>query len=184
MPRSCLFLGRLAAACVIGYGAISVSIQHLIQNRCSGRAIMSTGSARSACKPDGETAHPRREGASRRHPRLSQLHLQALLDKQVDGIIFTATRSYLKQPPERLALPIPVIYAFTEGPPGSISFVPDDAQGARWRRNISKRPVARAFFMSPGRMTIWPRGCARRSMAILPRLLRTDVWRVVRGVGA
>lgn len=69
--------------------------------------------------------------ATNNDPRLAQLHLQALLDKQVDGIIFTATRLDLEQPPELLALPIPVIYAFAEGPPGSISFVPDDAHGAR-----------------------------------------------------
>lgn len=68
--------------------------------------------------------------ATNNDPRLAQLHLQALLDKQVDGIIFTATRLDLEQPPEMMALPIPVIYAFAEGPPDSISFVPDDAQGA------------------------------------------------------
>lgn len=69
--------------------------------------------------------------ATNNNPRLAQLHLQALLDKQVDGIIFTATRLDLEQPRELLALPIPVIYAFAEGPPGSVSFVPDDEHGAR-----------------------------------------------------
>jgi LacI family transcriptional regulator len=69
--------------------------------------------------------------ATNNNPRLTQLHLQALLDKQVDGIIFTATRLDLEQPSELQALPIPVIYAFAEGPLGSISFVPDDVHGAR-----------------------------------------------------
>lgn len=68
--------------------------------------------------------------ATNNDPRLAQLHLQALLDKQVEGIIFTATRLDLKQPAELMALPIPVIYAFAEGPPDSISFVPDDRHGA------------------------------------------------------
>lgn len=64
-------------------------------------------------------------------PRLAQLYLEALLDKQVDGLIFTGTRLDL-QPPEILAdLPIPVVHAFSEGPPDRVSFVPDDEQGAR-----------------------------------------------------
>lgn len=69
--------------------------------------------------------------ATNNDPRLAQLHLQALLEKQVDGIIFTATRLDLAAPVELSDLPIPVVYVFAEGPPGSISFVPDDAHGAR-----------------------------------------------------
>lgn len=64
-------------------------------------------------------------------PRLAKLHLDALLDRQVDGIIFTATRLDLKPPVELSRLPIPVVYAFAEGAENSVSFVPDDAQGAR-----------------------------------------------------
>ncbi|WP_266064289.1 LacI family DNA-binding transcriptional regulator [Brucella intermedia] len=69
--------------------------------------------------------------ATNNDQRLARLHLQALLDKQVDGIIFTATRLDLKPPPELFMLPIPVVYVFAEGPPQNVSFVPDDAQGAR-----------------------------------------------------
>jgi LacI family transcriptional regulator len=69
--------------------------------------------------------------ATNNDQRLAQLHLQALLDKQVDGIIFTATRLDLKPPPELFMLPIPVVYVFAEGPPHNVSFVPDDAHGAR-----------------------------------------------------
>ncbi|MFB9948620.1 LacI family DNA-binding transcriptional regulator [Rhizobium puerariae] len=69
--------------------------------------------------------------ATNNDERLARLHLQALLDKQVDGIIFTATRRDVKPPPELLSLPIPVVYAFAEGPPQNVSFVPDDAHGAR-----------------------------------------------------
>ncbi|MBW9116548.1 LacI family DNA-binding transcriptional regulator [Rhizobium cauense] len=69
--------------------------------------------------------------ATNNDPRLSRLHLEALLDRQVDGIIFTATRIDLEPPPELTKLNIPVVYAFAQGPSGSVSFHPDDAQGAR-----------------------------------------------------
>ncbi|WP_407943718.1 LacI family DNA-binding transcriptional regulator [Martelella alba] len=63
--------------------------------------------------------------------RLAQLHLQALLDKQVDGIIFTAIRLDSEPPIDLHSLTIPVVYAFAIGPKHSTSFVPDDAHGAR-----------------------------------------------------
>ncbi|CAN7706571.1 LacI family DNA-binding transcriptional regulator [Rhizobium sp. LjRoot258] len=69
--------------------------------------------------------------ATNNDPRLSRLHLEALLDRQVDGIIFTATRIDLEPPPELTRLNIPVVYAFAQGPSNSVSFHPDDAQGAR-----------------------------------------------------
>ncbi|MDL2409473.1 LacI family DNA-binding transcriptional regulator [Rhizobium calliandrae] len=69
--------------------------------------------------------------ATNNDPRLARLHLETLLDRQVDGIIFTATRLDLTPPPELAKLSIPVVYAFAEGPPDRISFFPDDAQGAR-----------------------------------------------------
>ncbi len=62
--------------------------------------------------------------------RLAELHLQALLDKQVDGIIFTATRLDVQPPIDLTALNVPVVYAFAAGPFLSTSFVPDDAHGA------------------------------------------------------
>ncbi|MDP9811184.1 LacI family transcriptional regulator [Rhizobium tibeticum] len=69
--------------------------------------------------------------ATNNDPRLSRLHLEALLDRQVDGIIFTATRIDLEPPPELTRLNIPVVYAFAQGPSNSVSFHPDDAHGAR-----------------------------------------------------
>jgi LacI family transcriptional regulator len=69
--------------------------------------------------------------ATNNDPRLARLHLNALLDRQVDGIIFTATRLDLQPPVELAHLPIPVVYVFAEGPSDSVAFVPDDAQGAR-----------------------------------------------------
>lgn len=69
--------------------------------------------------------------ATNNDPRLARLHLEALLDRQVDGIIFTATRLDLPPPVELSELPVPVVYVFAEGPPDGISFVPDDAHGAK-----------------------------------------------------
>jgi len=69
--------------------------------------------------------------ATNNDPRLARLHLEALRDRQVDGIIFTATRIDLEPPPELTQLGIPVVYVFAQGPADSVSFHPDDAQGAR-----------------------------------------------------
>jgi LacI family transcriptional regulator len=69
--------------------------------------------------------------ATNNDPRLAKLHLEALLDKQVDGIIFTATRLDSTPPVDLLNLPIPVVYVFAKGPPDSVVFFPDDIQGAR-----------------------------------------------------
>lgn len=69
--------------------------------------------------------------ATNNDPRLAKLHLEALLDRQVDGIIFTATRLDMKAPVELTRLHIPIVYVFAEGPETSVAFVPDDAQGAR-----------------------------------------------------
>lgn len=69
--------------------------------------------------------------ATNNDERLAKLHLEALLDRQVDGIIFTATRIDLEPPPELTRLRIPVVYVFAQGPAHSLSLHPDDAQGAR-----------------------------------------------------
>lgn len=69
--------------------------------------------------------------ATNNNTRLAKLHLEALLDRQVDGIIFTATRIDMEPPPELTRLSIPVVYVFAQGPSHSLSIHPDDAQGAR-----------------------------------------------------
>jgi LacI family transcriptional regulator len=79
-------------------------------------------------------------------PRLGQLHVEAMLDKQVDGIIATGKRIDRHLPIDLSNLGIPVIYAFTQPDPNSIAFVSDDSGGARMavehlvqrgRRNIA-----------------------------------------------
>ncbi|TJW17506.1 MAG: LacI family transcriptional regulator [Mesorhizobium sp.] len=64
-------------------------------------------------------------------PRLGQLHVDAMLDKRVDGIIATGKRIDRHLPVDLSNLGIPAIYAFTQPDPGAIAFVSDDAGGAR-----------------------------------------------------
>ncbi len=64
-------------------------------------------------------------------PRLGQLHVDAMLEKRVDGIIASGKRLDRHLPVDLADLGIPVIYAFTEPDPNSIAFVSDDEGGAR-----------------------------------------------------
>jgi LacI family transcriptional regulator len=64
-------------------------------------------------------------------PALAQIHVEAMLDKQVDGIIATGKRLDRRLPLDLSNLNVPVVYAFTEGAPGSVTFRSDDAQGAQ-----------------------------------------------------
>jgi LacI family transcriptional regulator len=63
-------------------------------------------------------------------PALGQIHVEAMLDKQVDGIIATGKRLDRHLPVDLSKVPVPVVYAFTEGTPDSVTFRSDDAQGA------------------------------------------------------
>ncbi len=65
-------------------------------------------------------------------PALGQVHVEAMLDKQVDGIIASGKRVDRRLPVD-LAGPArcPVVYAFTEGTPDAVTLRSDDAQGAR-----------------------------------------------------
>ncbi|WP_245282187.1 LacI family DNA-binding transcriptional regulator [Rhizobium sp. LC145] len=63
-------------------------------------------------------------------PALGKIHVDAMLDKQVDGIIATGKRIDRSLPVDLSGLPVPVVYAFTEGAPDSVTLTSDDAQGA------------------------------------------------------
>jgi LacI family transcriptional regulator len=63
-------------------------------------------------------------------PQLGQVHLDAMLDKQVDGIIAAGKRIDRKLPVDLSNLPVPVVYAFSEGHEGSVTLVSDDLQGS------------------------------------------------------
>ncbi|WP_296744118.1 LacI family DNA-binding transcriptional regulator [Mesorhizobium sp.] len=63
--------------------------------------------------------------------RLGQLHVEAMLDKRVDGIIATGKRIDRHLPVDLSDLRVPVVYAFTQPDPGAVGLVSDDAGGAR-----------------------------------------------------
>ncbi|TIS93835.1 MAG: LacI family transcriptional regulator, partial [Mesorhizobium sp.] len=58
-------------------------------------------------------------------PRLGQLHVEAMLDKRVDGIIATGKRIDRHLPVDLSNLRVPVIYAFTQPDPDAVAFVSD-----------------------------------------------------------
>jgi LacI family transcriptional regulator len=64
-------------------------------------------------------------------PRLAQLHVNAMRDKRVDGIIATGKRIDRRLPIDLSGLGMPVVYAFTEPDPASIAFVADEEDGVR-----------------------------------------------------
>lgn len=63
-------------------------------------------------------------------PELAQVHVEAMLDKRVDGIIATGKRVDRPLPVDLSKLPIPVVYALTAGPEDGLTILPDDRQGA------------------------------------------------------
>jgi len=74
---------------------------------------------------------------------LGKIHVDAMLDKQVDGIIATGKRIDRRLPVDLSNLPVPVVYAFTQGPEDAVTLVSDDAQGARlatqWLLGLGRR---------------------------------------------
>lgn len=62
---------------------------------------------------------------------LAKIHVDAMLDKQVDGIIATGKRIDRRLPVDLSNLPVPVVYAFTDGPDDAVTLVSDDALGGR-----------------------------------------------------
>jgi LacI family transcriptional regulator len=78
-------------------------------------------------------------------PALGKVHVDAMLDKQVDGIIASGKRVDRRLPVDLSNLPIPVVYAFTDGPQGAVTLVSDDAQGSReaveWLAGLGRRRI-------------------------------------------
>ncbi|UZF94840.1 LacI family DNA-binding transcriptional regulator [Bosea sp. NBC_00550] len=64
------------------------------------------------------------------NPDLARIHVDAMLDKQVDGIIATGKRIDKPLPVDLTHLSVPVVYALTAGPSDGVTLVPDDRQGA------------------------------------------------------
>ncbi len=64
-------------------------------------------------------------------PDLAKIHVDAMLDKQVDGIIATGRRIDRPLSVDLSQLPVPVVYALTAGTDDAVTFLPDDRQGAK-----------------------------------------------------
>ena len=64
-------------------------------------------------------------------PEVARVHVDALLDKQVDGIIAAGKRVDKPLAVDLSQIEVPVVYVLTSGPPGAVTVVPDDPQGAR-----------------------------------------------------
>jgi LacI family transcriptional regulator len=65
------------------------------------------------------------------NPELAKVHVDAMLDKQVDGIIASGKRIDRSLPVDLSHLSVPIVYALTAGPADAVTLVPDDRQGAR-----------------------------------------------------
>ncbi len=78
-------------------------------------------------------------------PALGKIHVDAMLDKQVDGIIATGKRIDRRLPVDLSHLHVPVVYAFTEAPPDAVNLVSDDAQGSRaaveWLKSLGRKNI-------------------------------------------
>lgn len=79
-------------------------------------------------------------------PALARVHVDAMLDKQVDGIIATGKRIDRRLPVDLSGLPVPVVYAFSQGPEDAVTLVSDDAAGSRlaveWLVGLGRRRLA------------------------------------------
>jgi LacI family transcriptional regulator len=64
-------------------------------------------------------------------PERARVHLDAMLDKSVDGIIASGKRLDRQLPVDLSGLSVPVVYAFTKGPVDGVTLRSDDEQGAR-----------------------------------------------------
>ena len=78
-------------------------------------------------------------------PALGRVHVDAMLDKQVDGIIASGKRIDRRLPVDLSNLHIPVVYAFTDGPDDAVTLVSDDAQGSKaaveWLVGLGRRRI-------------------------------------------
>lgn len=61
----------------------------------------------------------------------ARVHVDAMLDKSVDGIIASGKRLDRQLPVDLSSLAVPVVYAFTKGPADGVTLRSDDEQGAR-----------------------------------------------------
>jgi LacI family transcriptional regulator len=64
------------------------------------------------------------------NPVLAQSHLDALMEKQVDGIVVAGRRVDRMLPVDFGGLTVPVVHVMSDGGPDRVGFLPDEVQGA------------------------------------------------------
>jgi len=78
-------------------------------------------------------------------PELARTHVEAMLDKRVDGIIASGKRIDRGLPVDFSNLPVPVVHVVSRGMPGAVVFHPDDTQGAReaarWLSGLGRKRI-------------------------------------------
>lgn len=76
----------------------------------------------------------------------ARVHVDALIDRQVDGLIVSGRRADLNIPLDLEDVDVPVVYALTASPSGHAHVVVDDEQGSftatRWLRDLGRRRIA------------------------------------------
>lgn len=110
-------------------------------------------------------------------PVLARDHLDALLDRRVDGIVATGRRVDRPPPIDLTGLPVPVVYALTEGPADAITVLPDERQGAGeavrhliagGRRRIAHASGPEAFRVVRERAEAWRAALAAAGLPAAP----------------
>ncbi|MFC6486526.1 LacI family DNA-binding transcriptional regulator [Nitratireductor sp. GCM10026969] len=64
-------------------------------------------------------------------PELGATHLDALLQKRVDGLIISGRRVDRLPDIDLSGVPVPIVYALSQGPEHGVTLAPDEKQGAR-----------------------------------------------------
>lgn len=108
-------------------------------------------------------------------PALAKIHVDAMLDKQVDGIIATGKRIDKSLPVDLAHLPVPVVYAFTKGTADSATLTADDGHGSvlatEWLLKLGRKRLVHitgpTSFMSVGERADAFRSVAGRNAPVM-----------------
>lgn len=79
-------------------------------------------------------------------PARARVHVDALLDRRVDGLIVSGRRADLHIPLDLADVDVPVVYALTASPSGHAHVVIDDRRGSfeatRWLHELGRKRIA------------------------------------------